>query len=633
MHESIRRTLRLASLGACFCFGLASCGGGGANSAAPARLPGASGGGSSASSSSITFPLSPAGTTQKLPAAGGIGGAVTFPKADVPSGATMTVSSSTTASASGFSEKSLHRLATGSLSVLYYLVFTPSVTVQFPTVPGFSIALPSGVSTAGRQFYYAISDPTVTDVALQFRTEGPASVSGQTVTFDASAKPLTLQAGRSYVFAFYATTTGATLQSRINHVIVVYQENWSFDGLYGKFPGANGIANAGSVQQVDKAGAPLASAPQPLNANNNPDPRFPSSTPVTPYNLLDYIGTADATTGDIIHRYYHEQLQIDAGKMDKFVTWSDNGGLVMSYIDATALPEGQLAAQYTLADNFFHSAFGGSFLNHFWLVCACTPTWPNAPAAYVSNPDPTALKDAQVTPDGFAINTAFTVNSPHPATITDSTGLVPEQTQAHIGDRLDAANISWAWYSGGWNDAIAGHAAPLFQFHHQPFAYFENLRDGTPARAAHLKDEQDFFGALQTGTLPSVSFVKPLGPDNEHPGYAALERGQQHVADIVNAVKNSPFWNDTAIIVTYDENGGRWDHVAPPAGDRWGPGSRVPALVISPYAKRHYVDHTQYETVSVLKLIETRWKLAPLGTRDAKANDLVNAFDFTQTPN
>jgi len=85
--------------------------------------------------------------------------------------------------------------------------------------------------------------------------------------------------------------------------------------------------------------------------------------------------------------------------------------------------------------------------------------------------------------------------------------------------------------------------------------------------------------------------------------------------------------------VTYDENGGRWDHVAPPAGDRWGPGSRVPALVISPYAKRHYVDHTQYETVSVLKLIKTRWKLAPLGTRDAKANDLVNAFDFTQTPN
>jgi len=123
-----------------------------------------------------------------------------------------------------------------------------------------------------------------------------------------------------------------------------------------------------------------------------------------------------------------------------------------------------------------------------------------------------------------------------------------------------------------------------------------------------------------------VSFVKPLGPDNEHPGYADLLRGERHVADLVRAVANSPAWPGTVIIVTYDEHGGRWDHVAPPVVDRWGPGIRVPAIIISPLAKRHYVDHTLYDTTSVLKLIEKRWGLAPLGTRDAAANGFEGAF-------
>ncbi len=127
--------------------------------------------------------------------------------------------------------------------------------------------------------------------------------------------------------------------------------------------------------------------------------------------------------------------------------------------------------------------------------------------------------------------------------------------------------------------------------------------------------------------------MKPIGEDNEHPGYASLQRGQQHIADLVTAVQNSPYWKDTAIIITYDENGGRWDHVAPPKGDRWGPGSRVPTIVISPFAKRHFVDHTSYDTTSILKTIETRYGLAPLGTRDAAIADMHNAFDFTQAMN
>ena len=199
-----------------------------------------------------------------------------------------------------------------------------------------------------------------------------------------------------------------------------------------------------------------------------------------------------------------------------------------------------------------------------------------------------------------------------------------------IGDRLSDKGLSWAWYSGGWNDAIAGNPDPLFQFHHQPFAFFQNYADGTPGEGAAPEGRAGLPHVAQTtGTLPAVSFIKPIGEDNEHPGYASLVQGQQHVADIVSAVQSSPYWKDTAIIVTYDENGGRWDHVAPPKGDRWGPGSRVPTIIISPFAKRGFVDHTQYDTTSILKLIETRWGLAPLGARDAAANDLTNAFSFS----
>jgi phospholipase C len=201
-----------------------------------------------------------------------------------------------------------------------------------------------------------------------------------------------------------------------------------------------------------------------------------------------------------------------------------------------------------------------------------------------------------------------------------------------IGDRLSEKGVSWAWYSGGWKDAVAGHPDALFQFHHQPFNYFAPYAEGRAARTEYLKDTEDFLAAVRAGNLPAVVFIKPIGADNEHPGYSDLLRGQQHVASLVKAVQESTVWKDSVIIVTYDEGGGRWDHVPPPPGDRWGPGVRVPAIIISPYAKRRFIDHTTYETTSILKLIETRWNLAPLGPRDAAANNLLNAFDFSQTP-
>ncbi len=294
------------------------------------------------------------------------------------------------------------------------------------------------------------------------------------------------------------------------------------------------------------------------------------------------------------------------------------------------MPEGRLAREYTIADNFFQTAFGGSFLNHFWLVCACTPRWPNAPSSLKAqlDADGSMVQDGQVTPDGYVVNTVYSRNTPHPPAVTDPALLLASQTMPTIGDRLNEKNISWAWYAGGWNDALASHADPLFQFHHQVFAYFANYADGTTGKAAHLKDESEFLQALRTNSLPSVSFIKPLGPDNAHPGYANLLRGQQHVADLVNAVKSSPYWSSSAIIITYAENGGRWDHVAPPVRDRWGPGARVPAIIVSPYAKKGYVDHTRYDTTSILAFIELRWDLPPLGIADASAGNLLNAFTF-----
>jgi phospholipase C len=426
----------------------------------------------------------------------------------------------------------------------------------------------------------------------------------------------------------------AQLRAKVKHIVVIYQENWSFDALYGHFPGANGIANASpaSLRQVDKTGAPLAAAPLPVNGKDV-DPNFASlapTLPLKPYDLWQLVSPA-TQTGDIVHRFYTQQLQIDGGKMDKFIAWSDNGGLVMSSFDATNLPEGKLAQEFTLCDNFFHAAFGGSFLNHMWLIAAATPVFPNAPASMMATPPDAkgqAVADKVVTPDGYAVNTAFSVNQPVSPSVKDRATLLPNQTFPTIGDRLSEKGISWAWYSGGWNDAMAGKPDPIFQFHHQPFIFFGNYADGTEAKRVHLKDETDFFSAISDGTLPAVSFVKPLGPDNEHPGYANLLRGQLHVEDIVTRIRGSALWNDTVIIITYDENGGRWDHVAPPVVDRWGPGTRVPTIVVSSLARKGYVDHTQYDTTSILKLMEQRFDLQPLGTRDAAAGSLLNALQL-----
>lgn len=420
--------------------------------------------------------------------------------------------------------------------------------------------------------------------------------------------------------------------NKINHIVVIYLENHSFDNLYGSFPGANGLSDATqrNIIQVDSNGIPYTFLP-PITQSS----AFPTNLPNHFFDIDQYIPN-DMITPDVLHRYYQEQMQIDGGKMDKYALYNSNSeGLSQGFYNTGLVPLLSVAQKYTLCDNFFHSAFGGSFLNHMWLIAAASPVFPNAPSSIVAKLDANGkvITDGQVTPDGYVVNTSYTVNNPHPASAAANT-LVPNQTLPTIGDRLSGKNVSWAWYSGGWDSALAGHPDVTFQFHHQPFAYFANYADGTKAKADHLKDEKEFIAAAKAGTLPSVSFIKPLGINNEHPGYSDVANGENHAVELIDDVLNGPDGKDALVIVTYDENGGFWDHVAPPVIDKkWGPGTRVPAILAGPFVKHGYVDHTQYETVSILNLIERRWNLSPLSSRDRDAEPLQNAFDFAPQGN
>ena len=429
--------------------------------------------------------------------------------------------------------------------------------------------------------------------------------------------------------------------SKINHVVVIVLENWSFDSLYAEFPGAEGIANAMKAPpQIDATGVPYATLPQ-------SETHLPQNLPNAPFALDSFIPTSGETSTDLTNNFYEEQRQIHGGKMDQFVLFDTSAkGLTMGYYHTAGLPLQAEAKSYTLCDHFFHGVFGGSLQNHIFLISAGVAQFPNAPASLkravldangIPVPDANGKpQDGPLTPDGYVVGAVYQAATPHPPT-TPAEQLVPGQTFPTIGDSLSAQNIDWAWYAEGWTEITSNPTLneagvdpqTLFQYNHHPFVYFANYADGAPGRA-HLKDETDFTAAAKAGTLPAVSFVKPDGVDNEHPNYANVTAGEAHVLDLINAVRNGPNWADTAIIVTYDENGGFWDHVAPPPGDKWGPGSRVPTIVISPFAKKGFVDTTVYDAASILALIEHRFNLAPLGTRDKSAADLTNAFDFTQ---
>jgi acid phosphatase len=529
--------------------------------------------------------------------------------------------------------------------------------------------------------------------------------------------------------------------SRINHIVVVYQENHSFDNLYGRWEGVNGVRHAPRSRtiQVNQAGTPyecllqndvnLTSPPLSVRCTDTTTgTAFQSHFRNRPFTIDRYIpptattcpapgvfapngvpngtGLPGGCTRDLVHRFYQEQYQLNDGRQNRYVTGSDAVGLAMGVYDTRALPIYQYLHRrghpdYAIADNFFQAAFGGSFLNHQWLIAARNPVWPNAlndgsandlhsvvdvngmPTSYPLYVSPlgAAAKDAALTascnppagrpatPPGvlcgdYAVNTIQPAYQPF-APNTPVERRLPPQTAPTIGDRLSAAGVDWAWYSGGWSNANGDVGAPgwtngngptcadpntitgavfpncpdkLFQFHHQPFNYYASFAPGTPARAAHLRDEEEFLQLARSSgkscNLKPVTFIKPIGAENEHPGYASEHAGSSHLLELLKAVQHSRCHKDTMVVVTYDEFGGQWDHVTPPGQggkrgphDAFGPGTRLPALVISPFLRDDFVvDHTQYDTTSIVATIERRFHLRPLSSRDAAVKDLSRVF-------
>jgi phospholipase C len=521
--------------------------------------------------------------------------------------------------------------------------------------------------------------------------------------------------------------------SRINHIVVIYEENHSFDNLYGLWEGVNGLANADAAHtaQLRQDGSSYDCLLQddanlsalPATCTDSPS-GFSSAFTNAPFRIDDFIapddttcpptpsvaftqpngwlkgtGSAGGCTRDLVHRFYQEQYQLNGGSQNLYVTGSDAAGLSMGYYDTTQLPiygylHGEGHPHYAILDDFFQAAFGGSFLNHQWLIAAATPTYPGAPSslhsvldsngmpvlrqppssqsavALYTSPD-TGMVDGAVTstcpaPKGlacgdYAVNTMQPFDQP----FSKFGSQLPAQTAPTIGDRLTAASVDWAWYSGGWSNAAGLVDAPgwtngpgpncsdpnsfpnpaypycpdfLFQFHHQPFNYYANYGPSGAGRS-HLQDEAAFLSLAQSSSkscqLKPVSFVKPVGEENEHPGYTGEHGGSSHLVDLLTAIEGSRCSKDTMVVVTYDEFGGQWDHVTPPGlggtpgpSDQWGPGTRIPTLVISPFLRGDFVlDHTQHDTTSILTTIEHRFGLDPLSTRDAAVLDLSTVFD------
>ena len=474
-----------------------------------------------------------------------------------------------------------------------------------------------------------------------------------------------------------AGSLDAKLKAHVKNVVVIYLENRSFNNLFADFPGlASPMPTTLSADQAQKDynGSVLPMLPKIWGGMVPQSQTIGGKTyeikeeqikdlPNAPFKLTNTDGKPlpeSVITRDLWHLFYQNQMQINGGKNDGFVAWGNTGGMVMGYYGDTAKTLGlhQLARQYTLCDNFFMAAFGGSYMNHQFLIAGRPAEFPNAansaakkkivvladgptgsrlavaedsPASALDG-KPKYVNDGSITPDGYIVNTMAPPYQPswikpvpggdQNLASPDEAYYQPPQSYDTIGDLLSRKGVSWAWYGGAWQAALdtnGGGPKPNFQYHHQPFNYFTQFAPGTAARAEHLRDgglgdspmSNKFLADAVAGKLPAVTFYKPQGNLNLHAGYSDIESGDQHITNVIAHLQKSPQWKDMVVVITFDENGGWWDHVAPPKGDRWGPGSRVPAMVVSPYAKKGAVDHTFYDTTSIMRFL-TRLHGLPL---------------------
>jgi phospholipase C len=356
----------------------------------------------------------------------------------------------------------------------------------------------------------------------------------------------------------------------IKHLIMMMQENHSFDNYFGTYPGADGIP-ANTCMPFDPTGEQ-------------------STTCVRPYHLDNPALRVPANSSRTFARQYN------GGQMDGFISALRQAGrdtpAVMGYFTDDDVPfYWNLADQYVLFDRFFSAGNGGSVQNHLYWVAA-------SPGG----------ADEQIPTEGW--------------------GDLPT-----IFDRLEAQGISWKFYVEDYDaemtferPAGVGRTSQVVRVPLLAFARYVH----DPAMMSHIADLNTYYDDLRKGTLPAVSYVVAAGSSEQPP--APLHAGQRLVKGLLNALMQSTAWDSSAFVLTYDQSGGWYDHVAPPRVDANGYGFRVPALLVSPYARAGQVDHTQLDVTSLLRFIEDNYGLPSLTARDAQAQSILGAFDFSQPP-
>ncbi len=397
--------------------------------------------------------------------------------------------------------------------------------------------------------------------------------------------------------------SGSGGTTAIKHIVLVIQENRTFDNLFATFPGADGATQG--LLKLPSGGHIV--------------------VPLQPTNLVERC--------DFGHGYKGYLKDYDGGAMDGFNT--EGGGKpcpgptgIKTYqyvIPQQIAPYWSIAQQYVLADHMFTTQGSGSFTNHQDLIAGATFLNKTRTKSLVDFPSlkPWGCngKDGTVTSFLQAEQTRLKYRY--------RKGPFPCMRYETLRDLLDAKGISWTYFS----PPSQGGSGAVWN----AFDAIEAVREG-PEWRTNVAPTRNFFYDVTNQRLPAMSWIVPDLLDSDHPGTSS-DTGPSWVASIVNAVGQSPYWNSTAIIVVWDDWGGFYDHVPPPFQDQWGGlGFRVPMLVVAPYARRGggsqggYISNTQYEFGSILKFIETVFDLGSLGTTDVRATSILDCFDFMQPP-
>lgn len=369
-----------------------------------------------------------------------------------------------------------------------------------------------------------------------------------------------------------ALQSGTDPNTPIEHFIVVMQQNHTFDNYFGTYPGANGIPEGVCM---------------PVSLSNEG-----SGSCVAPFEITDHpISDLSHSSTTFVDQYQDGQMNGFVAGLNKL---NQDGALSMGYFDDTQMPfYWNLADEYVLFDNYFSSAHTGSVTNRMYWVSG-------RPGSEVN----------RIPDDGFSDD-------------------IPT-----IFDRLQERGISWKFYIRNYDKNLNYRTSKELDYLHPqiqwaPLLAFDRFIDD-PELSSRIVDLDEYYTDLENGTLPAVSYVLLLGA-TEHP-ISDLSLGERATRTMLHSLMQSDAWESSAFFITYDDWGGWYDHVQPPQVDERGYGFRVPALLVSPYARTGHIDHTLLDHTSILKFIEENWSIPPLAERDARANNLTPAFDFSMAP-